>query len=37
VHLDVPHRQYQDPRVFEQRVNLKLVFYSAKSIVVDYQ
>jgi hypothetical protein len=23
VHLDVPHRQYQDPRVFEQRVNLK--------------
>lgn len=23
VHLDVPHRQYQDPRVVEQRVNLK--------------
>jgi hypothetical protein len=23
VHLDVPHRQYQDPRVFEQRVGLK--------------
>ena len=23
VHLDVPHRQYQDPRVFEQRVQLK--------------
>lgn len=23
VHLDVPHRQYQDPRVFEQRVKLK--------------
>ena len=23
VHLDVPHRQYQDPKVFEQRVNLK--------------
>ncbi len=23
VHLDVPHRQYQDPRVFEQRVSLK--------------
>ncbi len=23
VHLDVPHRQYQDPRVFEQPVNLK--------------
>src|SRR3989449_892779 len=23
VHLDVPHRRYQDPRVFEQRVNLK--------------
>ena len=23
VHLDVPHRQYQNPRVFEQRVNLK--------------
>jgi hypothetical protein len=23
VHLDVPHRQYQDPRVFEQRVDLK--------------
>jgi hypothetical protein len=23
VHLDVPHRQYQDPRVFEQRVTLK--------------
>src|SRR5712664_1722837 len=22
VHLDVPHRQYQDPRVFEQRVKL---------------
>jgi hypothetical protein len=23
VHLDVPHRQYQNPKVFEQRVNLK--------------
>ena len=23
VHLDVPHRQYQDPRVFEQQVGLK--------------
>jgi len=23
VHLDVPHRQYQDPRVFEQQVKLK--------------
>ncbi|MGH7866658.1 MAG: hypothetical protein ACREP9_03255 [Candidatus Dormibacteraceae bacterium] len=23
VHLDVPHRQYQNPRVFDQRVNLK--------------
>jgi len=23
VHLDVPHRQYQDPRVFEQLVSLK--------------
>ncbi|MBE7502191.1 MAG: hypothetical protein HS113_18205 [Verrucomicrobiales bacterium] len=23
VHLDVPHRQYQDPKVFEQRVSLK--------------
>jgi len=23
VHLDVAHRQYQDPRVFEQQVNLK--------------
>jgi hypothetical protein len=23
VHLDVPHRQYQDPKVVEQRVNLK--------------
>jgi hypothetical protein len=23
VHLDVPHRQYQDPRVFEQQVSLK--------------
>ena len=23
VHLDVPHRQYQNPRVFEQRVSLK--------------
>jgi hypothetical protein len=23
VHLDVPHRQYQDPKVFEQLVNLK--------------
>jgi len=23
VHLDVPHRQYQNPRVFEQKVNLK--------------
>jgi hypothetical protein len=23
VHLDVPHRQYQDPKVFEQKVSLK--------------
>jgi transposase len=23
VHLDVPHRQYQNPRVFDQRVSLK--------------
>jgi len=23
VHLDVPHRQYQNPRVFEQKVSLK--------------
>ena len=23
VHLDVPHRQYQDPKVFEQRVSLE--------------